>query len=253
MKVGECRLWQSGLLKTWIKLAGDEWHIAFESVSDSCGENQVVCGKVTAEPENMEWERWLCKDTGKVVQLCPMMPDRPVVVRPALPIHIVHGQEKQFFVSIPLWIGVMAGKTKTLSIGEKPSRPLSNTWFGEPVQGELCYSLNTSACGRIDAVEPKPLTAVCPIVVRNESRKPLNFERLCIRGEHLGIYEYGDSFITSQINVIYQGGLDFSKIRYGKKRPSISGAGVKVAEHRRPPENLVMKSFGNIMAQTFYG
>lgn len=244
----ECRLWQYGGLNVWVRLAGDEWYVAMEAGIERENQLEIVSGETVAAPEGAQWERWLGKGVERIVRLSPLMPDRAVVVRPEMPLHIAYGQQEMFFVIIPLWIRVAAGKSKPITLCERPSQILSNTWFGDPTRGELCYSLNTSARIIIEESGSKLLTAVCPVSISNKHKEPLNFERLCVRTEHLSIYESAKGLITNEVRVTYQGEEQMSRIKYGKKPPSMASGGRKVAEPRKPVENnLIRKSFSTFM------
>jgi len=245
---GDCRLWQAGPLRLWVRQVGEEWHVATESANEKEKFPDIISGETTAVPEDAQWQRWMGRGVEHVVQLSPLMPDRAVVVRPEMPLHMAYGQKEMFFVNIPLWIRVVAGKGKKITICEQASQTLSNTWFGLPVQGELCYALNTKARTGIEEIAPNPLTAVCPLVISNLYKEPLNFERLCIRTDHLSIYETENGLITNEVRVIYQGEEQMSRIKYGKKPPALAEGSKRVADPRKPIENnLIRKSFNNFM------
>jgi hypothetical protein len=182
-----------------------------------------------------------------------MMPDRPVVVRPVLPMHVPKGQSTEFYVSIPLWIRIETGKTDKTVLCEKPSVVLSNTWFGDPVAGELCYSLNTRARALLEECSIQPHRALCRVTITNEHKEELLFERLCIRTDHLSLYQGEQRLIATEVTVVHQGDEKLSRIKYGKKQPSFGNIKQKLSESRKPAdENLIRKSFSNIMSYTFY-
>ena len=249
----QCYHWQLGPFQLWVKRIEDEWFIASEALADPETEASIEVGSIIPEPEAIEWERWVIKDPDNTLHLAPLMPDRPVVVRPVVPMHIPHGQQASFYVSIPLWIQIAVGKEKSMVLCEKPGIMLSNTWFGNPVEGELCYSLNTKARRELEDCTVKPYRALCPVVIRNDHAKELNFERLCIRTDHLSIYEGDNQLVTNEVNVTYHGEEKLSRIKYGKKPPSLGNIKGKLSDPRKPEDSLIKLSFNSLMSHTFYG
>ena len=76
---------------------------------------------------------------------------------------------------------VSVGKTKPFVLKEEPTVVLSNTWFGDPMGGELCYALRTSARRSFDTLRKRPNRAICSVLIKNAFSTPLDFQRLCIK------------------------------------------------------------------------
>ena len=181
------------------------------------------------------------------------MPDRSVVARPDSPVKVPAAHDAQFFVSIPIWIRVLVRgrRQKEVQLCEVPSRALSNTWFGDPMTGELCYSLTTRARRTADAEETPPNCAVVPVRIHNRSTDMLELERLCIRVEHLQIYPGESELWTSGIHVNYRGADQISGVDYESKAPTWEPVGPALCKPRQPvSRNMLKRTFSDFRAWT---
>jgi hypothetical protein len=234
---------QVGALTLWVRQEGDEWQVAWEYGDDDSVE--FVEDTDEALPEGVEWHRWVVKGTATAFRLEPAMPDRPVVVRPESELRIGVGAEALFFVLLPIWVRVVvvAGKVEHLLV-ELPTMVLSNTWFGQPHDGELCYSLRTSARRSLAGVPPRPNRAASPVYVENAAPTELTFTRLSIHVGYLNVYG-GDNFMwTNALHVRFRGVEQVSQIRYETKPPGFEGTKGLVGKAREnAPRGLMRKSF----------
>ncbi len=246
-KTGRCiRL---GAISLWLHHERDEWHIAVERATD--GEIEPTEQHATIEestpPEDLDWQRWVVTGESPIVQLTPIMPDRPIVVRPESQIGIHHNSKAVFFVSIPIWLRIHVGKDKAQKLCEIPSAVLSNIWFGDPMSGELCYSLRTRARRDLDAGPTQPHCAVCPVTLHNGSTEDLDFERLCIRVAHLRVYESPKQLWTNAVTVSFRGVEQVSDISYEDRPPKWESVGKPLSDAREPVKaNVFQRSFGNV-------
>lgn len=165
IELDRCFQVQIGPLRLWIKRAGDELLMAVENLPESKAQIQAPILAPVDQEEGLRWSRWTIGES-EVIQLIPVMPDRPVVVRPEVPVKIPTDKEALFFVSIPIWVRVTAGPEQAI-LCEQPSLILSNIWFGDLMSGELCYSLRSRARRRITDSEPLLNRATCPVQIRN--------------------------------------------------------------------------------------
>lgn len=233
--------WQIGPLGIWVRHRGDEWQVAADrglSGITACAFNED--GDV---PADLEWRRWVVDSHLNTVQLSPAMPDRPVVVRPEYPIRLPPKQQALFYLSIPVWVQVVVDEEK-LVLCEEPSTVLSNIWFGDYASGELCYSLKTRARREVNGGGEGPHRAICPVSITNGARDELDFQRLCIRVDQLKIVERGDQLWTNQVNVLFRGEDQASRIDY-EQRAEVEGT--VLAEPRNPQQSSVIRrSFRNL-------
>jgi hypothetical protein len=244
---GESRVWQAGCLRVWLRFADGEWRVAAER-SVPGQEWELRVGEESDIPEGLSWDRWLGDGDPGPVQLLPLMPDRPLVVHPVAPIHIMRGHRQYFYVSIPVWISLLVEREKR-SILELPSQVLSNTWFGDTVEGELCYSLGTRARREPVLDRSEPLVATCRVVIMNNADEPLHFERLCLRAEYLTVYQGEAGLFTNDTTLEFNGQDKPGALKYGKARPNFAKDLKKLGDPRRPIEhNLLKRSFSSLIA-----
>jgi hypothetical protein len=240
----ECFHAQVGPLGLWFKRTQDELHIAVDRLSEEAKSETVPIARLAGpEPEGLDWGRWII-GSSQTVQLAPIMPDRPVVVRPEVPVKIPTDKEALFFVSIPVWIRVTAG-SEQMALCEEPSVILSNIWFGDCLSGELCYSLRSRARRQITDSVPQPHRAVCPVQIRNAAPTQLDVERFCVHVEHLRIYSGENWLWTNRIDITFKGEEMVGQIAYAKSAPAFESVGTMLSEARTPlKETLLRKSLG---------
>jgi len=237
---------QIGPLILWFIRGNDEIHIAVKRLEGKLAENDTV--SFTAmdmdNKDNLDFERWVVGDNCHQISIVPIMPDHPVVVRPEVPVKIPKDHEALFFVSIPVWIKIVA-KQSDVVLCQEPSIILSNIWFGDPTSGELCYSLRSRARRQIVDAESKPHRAVCPVRIRNSTESMLNVERFCVHVEYLKIFKGARRLWTNEAQINFQGEDAASKINYMQKPPEYESVDNILSEARSPlKKTLLKKSLG---------
>lgn len=240
----QCYMRQVGPLKILIRRQGDEWMVASTDNPDQIEiRNTAVLDTI---PEAVEWRRYVFSGNSKTVQLSPVSPDRSVVVRPESVLKIESGARALFYVLIPVWIKIAVGTQKKHSLDELPSKILSNTWFGEPHEGELCYYLKTWAKRSLDGMVSRPHQMVCPVYIKNGSSTDLLFNRLCIRTGFLSIYQGASWLWTNKVFVQFRGVNQTSKIKYDYEIPDFEPDCYLVGSPRQKPlREFSIKSFDN--------
>jgi hypothetical protein len=228
-KVYHCQLGPLGL---WIKRHEDELHIAAKQDSD--GQEVIALASINqAEPAGLDWGRWIAGQRD-IVQLYPVMPNRPLMVRPETYVNIPKDHEALFFVSIPVWVRICAGKDESLCLCEKPTVILSNIWHGDNLAGELCYSLKTRARRKIDETgQPQPWRVICPVKIKNASTSQLEVQRICIDPSFLNVYQGSNQPWTDTVELTFKG--DSSDVNYAANQ--YQGIGQLLSKARRPFKN----------------
>lgn len=239
--------WCVGPLDLWVKQTTEEWLVAFSHGE----ENRGVAVDTKAPPDDIDWRRWAANFSTPRVKLSPWLPDRSVIVRPASPLQILPGHEARFFVGVPLWVqlSVLSGARKSAPICEVNVLQLSNSWFGTPTEGELCYALRTRAKRTLPELTPVPHRAVCSLLLRNDSENTLDFQRLCLRTRDLNVFEGNQHLWTNDGKVVFKGEESLSEVTYGKGPPPFDGASALLTAARDKPErSLLAKTFDNLKA-----
>ena len=244
-----------GPLDAWIKRSTADWYVAHEREPDHDRAEALPAPLHPAQSSlrvgQLTWNRWVAGEESARVRLVPVMPDRSVVIRPRYPLNVPRGKEVLFFVSIPVWVRVLVGETESQPLCELPTVVLSKTWFGDPISGELCYSLKTKVLRQIGMVENRAYMAVCPVLIRNQAFADLDFQRICIRVEHLSLYLGETRLWSNQVEVQFHGEELNSTIITGRGAPDFERTADRVCEAREPAErSLLKKSFFFLKALT---
>lgn len=246
---GECRLWHVGSARFWIRRVADEWLIAFEETKDYL--TVPIAAQVREAPEGLQWNRYVAGKSSKIA-VHPVLPDRPIVIKPSSPVKILPAKGSQYYIHVPVWVAILEGGTKQGLLAERPGSFLSSTWFGDPVDGELCYSFTSDLYRSPEEREDLPLMAVCPLKIRNGSSSTLDFQRICVRVPHLDLYTGVRYLCTNEVELVYRA-PDQSQITYRESVPSFAGDLKHASSPRIPPNrNVIKKSFEYIRSLSLY-
>lgn len=158
--------------------------------------------------------------TGKSnsVVIAPALPEKPLVFKSSR-LTILSGEKLTFFLKIPLSIQIYSPKLSDENLlKEIPSKRLSDTWFGEPDEGEAAFALGSEYFLNFDTIETTPLEAVCPVTIFNHSSALFEVQRLMIRVENLSVYLNSGKKTTSMVQLEYKGQevLGSAEYRYSK-------------------------------------
>ncbi len=225
-----------GKLEVYIRRVEDEWRFAYS--------HQEEAGPGRVHPEEIEeWIRFIT--TGEEsLELSPVLPDRPLVIRPESPVSIFPNRYASFYVAIPAWYRFTSiSKGSRTNLIDIPSRNLSNTWFGDPSAGELCYALDAPLRRHSSRLEDGAVT--CSLAVRNGSGEKLDFERICVHVENLSIFADDDERLwTNEIQVLFKGADQISQLIIRDSSPGDGTASRKLTLPRvTPNKNLLRRSF----------
>jgi len=206
-----------GPLQIWLHRDGDDWEsMVHRDVATAAeGLRMNLPGEA---PVGGQWRRLGSVSETPKLRFRPMMPNRPVVVRPEMPYTILPGERIQFFVGLPIWLAVET--ESEIRLLEEAVIHLSNTWFGAPMEGELAYAMRTWARREAEDLDFEPWRVVCPVRLKNMTKDKLSFERICIRARFLDIYQDGKKGLWSnESGVSVRGGNNWSRISYARGAP----------------------------------
>jgi hypothetical protein len=230
--------WHFGPLIIWCKSISDEIRIAYNRIEKSNKRKKVE------PPDETEWSRFTVKQSFEKIHLLPVFPDRPVVLQTESPFKLTKGASTKIYIRVPLWIKVGLIGTATVSLMEIPSIILSNTWFGDFFEGQLCYWISTAARRILKKDKKQPYLAICPIELINRADKDLSVEKICLRVSGLSLFFDGEYLWADETKVVYKGGEKGSQITSSGKVPSESDSAELLSSPRQPAK----KSFA---AKTF--
>ena len=213
-----CGLKLDGLSLYWKQKEGD-WIVGASREAES----DTVPGFHLLEsdaPEGTSWRRLASVEDVPTLKVLPAFPNRAVVVRPEFPYTLIPGERVNIFVGVP--VSIVLQSPKGLTLMEEPVHPLSNTWFGPPTDGELCYAMRTLARREGENLDFGPARVLCPVRIRNQSKEIMSFERLCLRVKYLSIYQNSNQRLWSnECSVMVRGEESWSRLAFASKAPAM--------------------------------
>lgn len=227
-----------GPLELWVRFrAGEIW------LAHASGDWTRSGGDPAREPPSDEegWVRWPVPEGTGGLRLSPVFPPRTLVVKPELSFRLLPHSGARIYVRVPLWARVEAtGGEEDVTLTEVPSVVLSDTWWGEFTDGELCYWLPTSARRSVGPDLFAPHRAVCPLDLSNRSEGELEVEKIALRVAHLSVFRGAQGLWSDVTRVRYRGENEGSDIDVAGRAPEEAGS-----EARRvtPPRTPLTKSF----------
>jgi len=180
--------WQIGPLLLFTRYGPGEWEFMWHRDPDPMASSSSFSSPspVEPDPEDHESRRYALRQTSALLNLRPRLADRPVIARPASPLHIPPNQETTLYVSTVVWLNALS---EDIVLLEMPIHRPSDTWFGsDTISGELCYASRTQARTSSDLLNHLPHRAITPIVIVNEAGTPLQVEQLRVPVPFLSLY-----------------------------------------------------------------
>ncbi|MDX1631448.1 MAG: hypothetical protein R3234_06285 [Thermoanaerobaculia bacterium] len=246
---GSVGYWRIGPLDLWIRRRQREWRIAAERQAEEGREGWELALSAAEEevPELEEVTRFATGATTPTLELAPILADRTLVTRPAIPLHLLPGQPVSLFVSSPLWIRIVAGGG-SLPLTEVPTTRPPDTWFGPTTtEGELCYGSRTSARLQEEELPHRAHRAITEVRLRNPGSTDLLLERLGLPLPHLPLYWHRDrGFGTPRITVEQETPEELARVKIGDRAPFEEAELVSPAR-TAGPKNLLVRALGGLL------
>jgi hypothetical protein len=237
-----CALWRFNPRSIWVERVEIEWHAL--SIPGHGGREEAAFVDRTQKPKSSQWRHYL-HTVNAPVQPTPVLPDRPVVVRPDRALTLLPGETAQFFVEVPVWFRLSCVDGRRTRIFEEPICLLSQTWFGDPINGELCYGLATRLHQGLESIEPAAHLAVCPLRITNDSETDLAFEKICMHVENLSVFRGPRRLWANRLNVVFKGPEQATQIEIVHAAPDLEENLTLVAGARQPAAGWnIKKTFG---------
>ena len=235
---GEALHVRFGALDVRVSRQEGEWHVAH---AYSREEDEDETSDQADQPGTPKSARWVAGEGDSTARLLPAMPDRPVVVRPEFPVNLPGGMAMTLFVGVPLWLAIEAEGARLIDL---PSVRLSNTWFGTPVEGALCYAMRTRALRRPEALSRRLHRAICTVEIQNTATAPLTFSRLCLPTEQLTLFKGRDRLWTNAIRMHHRGEDEWGRLVHAESPPDQAGPTDLLTPPRAPlARGLFMRQF----------
>lgn len=244
--------WRGGLLDLYLQREGCDWLLGTEYRStDSDKPSVEVVGEM---PDHLGPSRWALGDDRTWVRFRAQPPSRPVLVRTRAPLKVPGGVNLKFYVFTPLDVGVGMACSETAKDSEwvyldpVPSMVLSDTWYGDQIRGEFCFSLKTHARREISGMVPRPYRVITPVHLCNRSSGSMVCDRLCLRLAYVDLYHDGQSVWSSAITIENHGADRDEEITYGSgPPPEVKGAKLLTAASRKVEQSLRERAMKSIL------
>lgn len=176
--------------------------------------------------------RYLLENGDQAFSVHPLLPDRPVVSRPAMPIELLPRQRATLLIGSPLWLEVRLGEDILVQL---PIERLSDTWFGPNTRsGELAYANQTKARLQLEQLSDNPFKAYSAVTIVNLGGDPLKLERINLPMPNLTLFCDGQRFWTSALTITRERDLATASLEIGERPPCDGESAWLVAEPRKP-------------------
>jgi len=242
IKEGYTYHWQLGQKHIALQKTELMWQYVIEDrdrPSDS-----ITFSEEKTEATEIEWKSTI-GDKSNLLQLLPALPDMPLVIKPAKAFSILPGKSALLYLPIPLWLQFYAdNKKKEHLIFECSAEKLSQTWFGEPSNGQLAYSWSIDLSKTLTLPDQLERFVICPVRVNNESGSILDLQRLLLQCEYLKIYAKDQTLFTNEIKIGFRGENDASEVQYINRAPAfIKDKMLLNGSRSTKTSNVISKSF----------
>lgn len=233
---------QVGPLQIWIKRETREWLLgrSYETDPDNVPGLGLIDGQA---PDDIEYERWAASAQDKQIRLKPALPDRPLVAMTDAPLFVPPNYQTTVYVSMPLWVRLETGQPlKPVVLTEMPCILNSSTWYGDPVAGELCYSLRTRARTEVPEGKQDLHRVLARLTIENATdAEALEFQRVCIRAPDLRVYQQQDTFWTNDVHMTTRGVGKPDVLRYSEGAPTEASESILLSQPRAQNKGGMIK------------
>jgi len=243
--------WQIGPKILWISRGDKEWKVASIEAQDPL-DSRLIVAETTNEPDGDDIDVWrfAVKSESNAVRLVPALPDRPLIVKTTKPVFVPSMEETILFVSIPLWLRIVAGGGSSELMDSAIVRP-SDTWFGpNTMKGDLCYASQMSARLHIENLPLRPHRSITSVRIRNNSILKLHIERLKIPVNNLSLFASEKGHLwTEALTLEQENDTDKANVRLDKK-PALTMESTLVTQPRtKISRGFLLDTFGGLLAK----
>ena len=190
------------------------------------------------------------------LRLLPVLPDRPLVVKPEHPFTLLRRASARIYMRIPTWIRVEAVEERdggASVLAEIPTVHLSDTWWGDFQEGELAYWLTTQGRREFTPDLFKAHFVMSAVQLDNRSDDDLRVEKLSLRVEHLSIYEKDGWLWAEEVRVDYHGEDDGSEVHMDDEPPREAAGARELTPARAQRRSFRTRTFARLRAMSGWG
>ena len=240
---GGTGLFRFGPMQIWVRRQNHDW-LTFNRRDSEQNHDFTFTTEGDLPPADTVWNRYAFREEEDQVSLKPAFPDRSLVVRPKTPLQLPPKNEVTFYISIPLWVRLQFGSQNPVVVENLPTVVLSNTWFGLPTEGELCYALKTGAVRELSQATVGEYRAICSLTMKNESAEVFPVTKICLPTRYLSLYQGQTRLWTNSMEIVHQGPNRTGLLRPQSKPPGHEDCPeCLLTAAKKPKEDLVHRTF----------
>lgn len=215
-----------------------------DNVSPETFENDTPQVSAGSKPSELMWNRWAMKTEVSSIRFRPIFPDRSVVIKPEYPFKIAHGASVRVYTRIPVFIRITPTDEPDHVITDIPAMKITGTWFGDFLNGELCYWITSKARREITEDLYEHHLCITPMTITNESNEDLPFDKMSLKVAHLSIYNNNQAMWADETKITYFGGDKLSDIEMQGVAPIEAGNAKLLTKPRTPiRKSLTVRTF----------
>jgi len=240
LKPGEIKTIRMADLSAFIHLLNNEIKIAFIYSNNDMTD--------TANLDHLDWQRWPQDKKILKIKVHPVLPDRPVLIKPESLLYLPEYSETRIFCRLPLFIRIsLVFNTKTDDLIDIPTIKLSKTWFGTFKEGEICYSITSGTRTEIETDPQRPFLAICPLKLRNKTKEQFPTDKICLRTDYLSLFIHNEQIWTDETSISYTGKNEISQVNFSGRQPNgLDGAKILTRPKEVLKKSLYTSSFSTI-------
>ena len=240
--VGQTKLFKAGLAEVFVKHILNGWLIKSHTTDLPFEELEVE------EVDSLEDDSDVFHfQTGKshFLHVVPAFPSKAVVFRNNGNIRVSAGQSASLFFCIPLTMQFYFQEIKDENrLFEIPLRRLSDTWFGEPDNGEPAFSIGSYYDKSFDEVKATSWEAIVPVEIINNTAGLLDLQRLILRVDDFSLFLKNKKLLSNHVSIEFKGQEHAGSVNLTTHKEIHGLKPVRIATQRgAESKNLLRKSF----------
>lgn len=240
--------WSIGPLAIAVQRRKKEWQLWHHSSDwpDDMPSNWVMTAADAVVCSEGTLQRHVFSHTEDPLLIEPLLADRSVVIKSAVPILIPAGEEVSFYVSTPMWVRIKVPRRGHQLLDIAAIR-MSDTWFGpSTMEGELCYATMTTGRLHLNDLPVRAHRAITPVRIKNSGEKPLKLEKLSLPVPFLSLFDTCEHGLwTEEVTLLHDERKDLAQVLVADHPPEPYSKATCVSSARKTAEkSMFHRTFG---------
>lgn len=227
-----------GPFEIWLTRRSGEWHVAHRCGENAIDDSVIVDVDISAAggpavPTSGATElQFALPIEANAVRFWPHLADRAVVFSPLRTLVLPPGGRVTLYATSPLWIEITTAASSRRLLELPLWRP-SDTWFGDPTDGELCYSSRLLAVRDASELLRLQHRAVTPLEIANDHHDPLVIERISVPVRSLSLFRDSVGQLwTEPVRMVHESGAALATVTRSGAAPREAFGAERVASPR---------------------